>query len=334
MSKYRITLYHRLHTMFKKIAIKFIQGVLWIIDKDHRKHTDITLYNDKKFTHVVPTTFKSDFGTVSNVVRTIPYNMFELKTTTKTLYSADKHRVIRDNGEAVWVEDLLVGDKIQTDNGDEEVLVCRSLGIRTHCYCLEVNTTLGNDPRNHLFYTDGVLSHNTVTTAAYVLWYVLFNSNMNVAILANKGATAREMLLRIQFSYERLPLWMQQGIKTFNKSSLHLSNESKIMTAATSRSGIRGASCVVGDTMVTLKNKETGEIENISINDAITKYKLKIDTKVTKYLFPDEVTDEWILANKPRSTRVIRKLDDSEDKRIALNAECPEGWKEIGKRAK
>ena len=52
---------------------------------------------------------------------------------------------------------------------------------------------------------------STVVTA-YLLWYVIFNDNVNVAILANKAATAREMLGRLQLSYENLPKWMQQGI--------------------------------------------------------------------------------------------------------------------------
>ena len=52
---------------------------------------------------------------------------------------------------------------------------------------------------------------STIVTA-YLLWYVLFNANVNVAILANKAATAREMLGRLQLSYENLPKWLQQGL--------------------------------------------------------------------------------------------------------------------------
>ena len=47
---------------------------------------------------------------------------------------------------------------------------------------------------------------STIVTS-YLLWYVLFNANVNVAILANKAATAREMLQRLQLSYENLPEW-------------------------------------------------------------------------------------------------------------------------------
>jgi len=83
----------------------------------------------------------------------------------------------------------------------------------------------------------------TITTAAYFLWVILFNSDKNVAILANKAAMAREILSRIKFSYENLPFWIQQGVVEWNKGSIQLDNNSKIFTAATSPNAIRGQSC-------------------------------------------------------------------------------------------
>jgi len=83
----------------------------------------------------------------------------------------------------------------------------------------------------------------TITTAAYFLWVILFNSDKNIAILANKAAMAREILSRIQFSYENLPFWIQQGVIEWNKGSIKLDNSSKIFTAATSPNAIRGQSC-------------------------------------------------------------------------------------------
>ena len=82
---------------------------------------------------------------------------------------------------------------------------------------------------------------STIVTS-YLLWYVLFNPNVNVAILANKAATAREMLQRLQLSYENLPKYLQQGILQWNRGSLELENGSKIMAASTSASAVRGMS--------------------------------------------------------------------------------------------
>jgi hypothetical protein len=80
----------------------------------------------------------------------------------------------------------------------------------------------------------------TTTSAGYMLWCVLFKENFSVAILANKGNLAQDILSRIQYAYEYLPLWLQQGIIVWNKRSLELENGSKIAAFATSNSGVRG----------------------------------------------------------------------------------------------
>ena len=82
----------------------------------------------------------------------------------------------------------------------------------------------------------------STTCAAYLLHYVVFNDSVNVGILVNKAATARELLGRLQTAYENLPKWMQQGIIAWNRGSLELENGSKILAASTSASAVRGMS--------------------------------------------------------------------------------------------
>ena len=82
----------------------------------------------------------------------------------------------------------------------------------------------------------------TTTVVSYLLHYIVFNDNVNVGILANKASTSREILSRLQLSYENLPKWMQQGIVSWNKGSLELENGSKIIAASTSASAVRGMS--------------------------------------------------------------------------------------------
>jgi hypothetical protein len=82
---------------------------------------------------------------------------------------------------------------------------------------------------------------STIVTS-YLLWYAIFHDNVNIAILANKAATAREMLSRLQLSYENLPKWLQQGVVSWNKGSVELDNGSKILAASTSASAVRGMS--------------------------------------------------------------------------------------------
>jgi hypothetical protein len=80
----------------------------------------------------------------------------------------------------------------------------------------------------------------TTTTVGYMLWCVLFQEEYTVGILANKGQLAQDILGKIQKAYEYLPIWLQQGIITWNKRSLELENGSKIFAYATSAAGVRG----------------------------------------------------------------------------------------------
>jgi hypothetical protein len=76
----------------------------------------------------------------------------------------------------------------------------------------------------------------------YILWYILFNQDKFVAILANKAPTAREILNRVKIAYEALPLWIQQGVKVWNKGDIELENNCRIMATSTASSAIRGYS--------------------------------------------------------------------------------------------
>ena len=82
----------------------------------------------------------------------------------------------------------------------------------------------------------------STTCVSYLLHYAVFNDNVNIAILANKASTARDLLGRLQLAYENLPSWMQQGIISWNKGSLELENGSKISANSTSSSAVRGGS--------------------------------------------------------------------------------------------
>jgi superfamily II DNA or RNA helicase len=94
----------------------------------------------------------------------------------------------------------------------------------------------------------------TTTAVAVILHYIIFNSHKTVALLANKGDAAREILDRIQIAYEALPDWLQQGVVTWNKGSIELENGCKVIAAASSSSAIRGKSCLSGETRVCIED--------------------------------------------------------------------------------
>ncbi len=85
-------------------------------------------------------------------------------------------------------------------------------------------------------------SGKSISSVGYLLWYAIFKPEQTIAVLANKGATAREMLSRVTLMLENLPFFLQPGCKALNKGSIEFSNNSRIVAAATSGSSIRGMS--------------------------------------------------------------------------------------------
>jgi|SaaInlV_150m_DNA_3_1039698.scaffolds.fasta_scaffold08998_2 hypothetical protein len=112
--------------------------------------------------------------------------------------------------------------------------------IKMYEYQKEI-TNLITDNRRVTVVTSRQAGKTTVA-AAVILHYVLFNEHKLIALLANKGDSAREILDRIKIAYEALPKWLQQGVVEWNKGSVEFENGSKIVAAATSSSAIRGKS--------------------------------------------------------------------------------------------
>ena len=174
----------------------------------------------------------------SGISKTIEFEEYEIKTQKgKTLICADDHLVIKSNGEQVFVKDLSPSDCIITDESFDEVLTVTKTGSSSSMYDLQ-NVLGGN-----VYFTNGILSHNTTSVVAYLLWYTLFNADKVVAILANKGNTAKEILARYMLALENIPFFLQPGCKVLNKNKVLFSNNTKIIAAATSSSSIRGESC-------------------------------------------------------------------------------------------
>jgi hypothetical protein len=125
-------------------------------------------------------------------------------------------------------------------------------------YCKVIHLDKGLVPFNLYPYQEKMFDHFTdnrfsivlacrqsgksISSVAYLLWYACFHPEKTIAILANKGATAQEMLGRITLMLENLPFFLQPGCRALNKRSIEFSNNSRIVSAATSGSSIRGMS--------------------------------------------------------------------------------------------
>lgn len=82
------------------------------------------------------------------------------------------------------------------------------------------------------------------TSAAFLLWYAIFNEDKTILIASNKNSNALEMISRIRYMYESVPDWIKPGITKdgWNKLSVAFTNKSKIFSTATSESSGRGLS--------------------------------------------------------------------------------------------
>ena len=85
-------------------------------------------------------------------------------------------------------------------------------------------------------------SGKSISSVVYILWYAIFKPEQTIAVLANKGSTAQEMIGRITLALENLPFFLQPGCKSLNRRSIEFSNNSRIVSSATSGSSIRGMS--------------------------------------------------------------------------------------------
>lgn len=202
------------------------------------------------------------FVDIRNIMKTDKLPEWELKTLGgKTLLAADTHMVIDESDNESFLNELQVGQRIHTNGGVDIVASISPTNNIINMYDLEVAN------KEHLYYTNDILSHNTTTSMAYLLHQAITRRNITIAILANKGEAASEVLERIKFAYESLPWFLQVGVKSWNKRSIHLGNGSKILTAATSSSSIRGKSinCLSGESRVTVSM--AGNTEQIKLMD-------------------------------------------------------------------
>ena len=176
------------------------------------------------------------FEQCGNLLKTIEYDEYEIVTKLgNTITVADTHIFFDTNYNEIFAEDCL-GVKLSTSYGEDEVISVKRNGKSSHMFDIEVHSD------NHRYYTNDILSHNSITSVAWLLHYVIFNDEKKVAILANKGSIAREMLARLTLMLENLPFFLQPGCKVLNKGNIMFSNNSEVIAAATSSSSVRGMS--------------------------------------------------------------------------------------------
>ena len=196
--------------------------------------------------------------------KTVPYKVWMLKLDNGyELECADNH-IVFSYDEEIYVKDVIVGLYIDTDKGTSKCVEVYEKNEIENMYDLQVN--------GGKYYTNGILSHNSTTVAIYCLWYAMFNPNKNIGIVSNKEKSAKSILLKIKRIYETLPAYLKPGVTEYNKLSMEFDNETKIQVSATSPDAFRGETmnfllCLGGENNVKVKDKKTGEIKEISIEE-------------------------------------------------------------------
>ena len=217
---------------FKNKIIKFLYKSIDLIERF--EYRNISLDQDdvsKKILNsmsIFDLKVKTDSGyqPVSDIHITQPYINYIVKTKDFELSCADKHIVFDDNMNDIFVKDLTIGSLIQTECGIQMVKSIEIENYKLSMFDLTV------DHSNHRFYTNGILSHNTVSSAIFILHTILFNNDKNVMIVANKGDTAVEIVDKVKSIYSLLPFFLKPGVKTWNQKSLTFDNGCRIKTSA------------------------------------------------------------------------------------------------------
>jgi len=187
---------------------------------------------------------------IKSISKTVKYEKYTITTECGlTLSCADTHIIFDESGDEIFAQDSL-GVNIRTRYGNQRVIRVEHSGEFHHMYDMDI------DSGGHRFYTNDILSHNSITCAAWLFWFTTFHSDKNVAIAANKASTARGLLKRVSLMLESLPFFLQAGCREMNKGSLTFDNGSMILAAATSSSSIRGDSmdCILLDEFAFIEN--------------------------------------------------------------------------------
>lgn len=195
----------------------------------------------KKFTEVLDISdyeVLTDTGweDISKSNKTIQYNVYKIILSNGLfLKCADNHILIEENGTEVYAINSL-HKNINTIYGVATVIDVINLNYKEEMYDLSVNS------EKHLYYTNGILSHNTTTNAANIVWHLCFKKEFTVGIVANTASLTTEIVGMVQQMYELLPAFLQSGVRKWSATRLELENKCKVLSAVAGPSALRGRS--------------------------------------------------------------------------------------------
>lgn len=214
-----------------KIIINLIYKIISILD-----YIDFNLIHHKNLIDNYKTIDSYDvnnfeiltddgFKPLSHIMLSKPFEQYIIKLENNYILNcADEHIVFDNNYNEIFVKNLKIGDYIQTDCGPQKIL-----SININKTKIEMcDTTV--DSYDHRFWSNGVLSHNSVTTAIYCLWVILFHIDKTALILSKSGPAGQDLVKKIKDMYLHLPYYLKAGTLKWNQSEISFDNNSSIST--------------------------------------------------------------------------------------------------------
>ena len=86
----------------------------------------------------------------------------------------------------------------------------------------------------------GRQSGKTITTAINLTHFFVFKKDLNIGIVSNRGSSSREFLHNMKNIFLELPVWMQIGIESWNKTYIEGENGMRILTDVPSSDAFMG----------------------------------------------------------------------------------------------
>lgn len=241
-------------TIIKKIILFIIQ----LIEKYEYRKLDLDENDMSK--KIIETIDVSDqnlkvlshdgYHPITHIHKTQPYHIYELTLETgEKLTCADNHIIFCENFIQKYVKDLSIGEHVITKHGLSKVKSISKSKQKVSMYDVTV------DSNDHSYYTNDILSHNTVTAGIFLLHYSIFNYDKNIGIAANKFATAVEIMDKIKEIMNYLPFYMKPGVKVNNQAMMAFANGCRLISQATTKRSF------IGYSLAALYLDEFGHVE-------------------------------------------------------------------------
>jgi len=217
--------------MFKKILRNIIYFLIEKLENYEYRNIDLDENDEtKKILNFLPLEnllVETDYGFVpiEEINLTQPYTFYTLKLENGIkLNCADVHGVFCENHIIKFVKDLTHDDIVLTKRGPSKIKSIIKQNYKVSMFDLSIQSN------EHSYYTNDILSLNTVSAAIVMLWTVLFNKDKGVMVVANVSNTVKEIIRKIKDIYKLLPFYLKAGINNWNERSLSFENGSRIQT--------------------------------------------------------------------------------------------------------